>query len=111
METRANFWTGHLEGRVVNRNDIITHNLLGMDVWELAEIDKSTVETLDGSVVPVLSFNVISGGSETKSCVPDASEHFTPVCRLSVKADFHSEHVFCQLALPRLEDNFQLLHK
>ena len=34
------------------------------------------------------------------------------VRRLSVKADFHSEHVFCQQAKPtRLEDNFQLLHK
>ena len=34
---------------VVNMNDIITHMLLKMDVWEQAEIDKPTVETLDGT--------------------------------------------------------------
>ena len=34
---------------VVNINDIIAHKLLGVDVWEHAEIDISTVETLDGS--------------------------------------------------------------
>ena len=33
---------------VVNINDIIAHKLLGVDVWEHAEIDISTVETLDG---------------------------------------------------------------
>ena len=32
---------------MVNINDIITHKFLGMDLWEQAEIDKSTVETLD----------------------------------------------------------------
>ena len=34
---------------VVNINCIIAHNLLGMDVWEQAEIDKSAVEILDGT--------------------------------------------------------------
>ena len=34
---------------VVNINDIIAHKLLGVDVWEHAEMDISTAETLDGS--------------------------------------------------------------
>ena len=33
---------------VVNINDIIARKLLTMDVWEHPEIDKLTVETLDG---------------------------------------------------------------
>ena len=38
-----------IQKAVVNINDIITHMLLKMDVWEQAEIDKPTVETLDGT--------------------------------------------------------------
>ena len=34
---------------VVNINDTIAHKLLGVDVWEHAEIDNSTAETLDGT--------------------------------------------------------------
>ena len=34
---------------VVNINDILAHKVLSMDVWEQAEIDKLTVETLDGA--------------------------------------------------------------
>ena len=34
---------------VVNIIDVIAHKLLGTDVWEQAEIDKSMVEALDGT--------------------------------------------------------------
>ena len=34
---------------VVNINNIIIHKLLGMDVQEKAELDKLTVQTLDGT--------------------------------------------------------------
>ena len=95
METIPNFWTRGIKKAVVNINDVIAHKLLGMDVWEQAEIDKSTVETLDGTknlrglsevslctyisklagkptdcfVMPVPSFNVIGVGSRAGNCL------------------------------------------
>ena len=34
---------------VLNIIDVIAHELLGRDVWEQAEIDRTMVETLDGT--------------------------------------------------------------
>ena len=49
METRANFGTRVILKAVLNIIDVIAYKLLGMDVWEQAEIDRTMVETPDGT--------------------------------------------------------------
>ena len=49
MERRTNFGTRGILKAVLNMTDVIAHKLLGMDVWEQAEIDRTMVETLDGT--------------------------------------------------------------
>ena len=38
-----------IQEAVANIIDIIAHKLLGMDVWEQTEMDRTMVETLDGT--------------------------------------------------------------
>ena len=46
---KSKLWDKGVLKAVLNIVDVIAHELLGMDVWEQAEIDRTMVETLDGA--------------------------------------------------------------